>query len=97
MNSSKSFSTLHYPFPRRVCSVLVVAIGSWLEVCVIDFFLQVVSFFYRATLSVGFLVLGLWPLGSGLYVKAKVMSQHGQSDMQYPTLHSARLQNITQH
>uniref|UniRef100_A0A8C8GED7 GPI ethanolamine phosphate transferase 1 n=1 Tax=Oncorhynchus tshawytscha TaxID=74940 RepID=A0A8C8GED7_ONCTS len=33
---------------------------------------QVVSFFYRAMLTVGLAVLSLWPLLSGLYSKAKV-------------------------
>ena len=67
MNSSKSFSTLHYPFPRRVCSVLVVAIGSWLEVCVIDFFfaggkLFLPSHAERRLPGAGTVAPGLWPV-----------------------------------
>uniref|UniRef100_A0A8C7QIY3 GPI ethanolamine phosphate transferase 1 n=1 Tax=Oncorhynchus mykiss TaxID=8022 RepID=A0A8C7QIY3_ONCMY len=34
---------------------------------------QVVSFFYRAMLTVGLAVLSLWPLLSGLYSKAKML------------------------
>uniref|UniRef100_A0A8C1H0C2 GPI ethanolamine phosphate transferase 1 n=1 Tax=Cyprinus carpio TaxID=7962 RepID=A0A8C1H0C2_CYPCA len=36
--------------------------------------LLVVSFFYRAMLTLGLVVLGLWPVLSGLYIKAKVRS-----------------------
>uniref|UniRef100_A0A671RLH9 GPI ethanolamine phosphate transferase 1 n=1 Tax=Sinocyclocheilus anshuiensis TaxID=1608454 RepID=A0A671RLH9_9TELE len=36
--------------------------------------LLVVSFFYRAMLTLGLVVLALWPLVSGLYTKAKVRS-----------------------
>uniref|UniRef100_A0A8C1V7X3 GPI ethanolamine phosphate transferase 1 n=1 Tax=Cyprinus carpio TaxID=7962 RepID=A0A8C1V7X3_CYPCA len=34
----------------------------------------VVSFFYRAMLTLGLVVLGLWPVLSGLYIKAKFRS-----------------------
>uniref|UniRef100_A0A673NK21 GPI ethanolamine phosphate transferase 1 n=1 Tax=Sinocyclocheilus rhinocerous TaxID=307959 RepID=A0A673NK21_9TELE len=36
--------------------------------------LLVVSFFYRAMLTLGLVVLALWPMVSGLYTKAKVRS-----------------------
>uniref|UniRef100_A0A9R1SSN4 GPI ethanolamine phosphate transferase 1 n=2 Tax=Cyprinus carpio TaxID=7962 RepID=A0A9R1SSN4_CYPCA len=36
--------------------------------------LLVVSFFYRAMLTLGLVVLGLWPVLSGLYIKAKFRS-----------------------
>uniref|UniRef100_A0A8C8GGJ1 GPI ethanolamine phosphate transferase 1 n=1 Tax=Oncorhynchus tshawytscha TaxID=74940 RepID=A0A8C8GGJ1_ONCTS len=55
---------------------------------------QVVSFFYRAMLTVGLAVLSLWPLLSGLYSKAKVrrcwlFSLSGPSSLASTMLHVA--------
>lgn len=47
-------------------------IGIKLQTNVFSTDLKVVSFFYRAMLTLGLIALALWPVISGLYRKTKV-------------------------